>query len=153
MTKNNITLDDFGLPENANQSVNQEKKIFGERVEVPAIFDIVSNPAIRITDIHTRRFNIEKAQEAARRAKEEEDRSTLVEFARFSKTFNDLSDAAQYAAHAFKNMINPIRKNLDYMGISRKVIDIQIMPDGALPIYEGKEEIKNSIVKHLKEDK
>jgi len=33
------------------------------------------------------------------------------------------------------SMVNPIRRNLDYQSLSRKIFNIQPMPPGAMPIY------------------
>lgn len=43
-------------------------------------------------------------------------------------------------------MANPIRRNLDYMGIGRKVLVVDPLPQGALPVYDRDIDVAASVV-------
>lgn len=101
-----ITVDasDFGLPEDENTA-----RVFGERVRIPE-FEMVNNPYVRISDVRRRRFNIiDRMQEVARsEIQANEDREVM----------ESLGMA----------MAEPIRRNLDYQSIGRRIFDVEYMP-------------------------
>lgn len=129
-----ITLDDFGLPENENDPV---PILRGEPFVLPT-YDMVSNPTMRIADIQRRRFNIiDHAQESVRQATQaQEDAAIFAALDAMSATPNANGDIFPNLGAV---MAAPIRRTLDYQGIGRRIFDIQVMPDGAIPLITTRE--------------
>ena len=45
-----------------------------------------------------------------------------------------------------QSMANPIRRNLDYMGVGRKALVVDPLPQGALPLYEKDVDVRATII-------
>jgi len=45
-----------------------------------------------------------------------------------------------------QSMANPIRRNLDYMGVGRKALVVDPLPQGALPLYEKDIDVRAAII-------
>lgn len=45
-----------------------------------------------------------------------------------------------------QSMANPIRRNLDYMGVGRKALVVDPLPQGALPLYEKDIDVRATII-------
>lgn len=121
MTKKvKITAADFGLPEDES-----EKPKSNDVYELP-LYNIYSNPVVNLNDIYFRRFSIFDSQGIARQEiQSEEDRAIFEALDR--APFDNYSTGAAIA--------DPIRRNVDYQAMGRRIFSIESMPENATPIY------------------
>lgn len=126
MIKNNeITAEDFGLREDENKP--EESYIF-------PTFDIVSNPTVRISDIHRRRFNIIDRAQSVRQEIESPEDIAIFEALRNSDGYYSIGAVFS----------EPIRRNLNYQGIARSIFPVEILQTGAEPMFTRHENIEDT---------